>query len=1205
MLSWVRPLQRLFAVLLFVAFVCQGTMVLAGTTGSLSGTLVDGASKKPLVGARVLAASPSQSASATTDAAGHFQFLALGPDTYTVSVTVAGYDPISVSGVNVVADNNAIVSLVGNTVAKQIGRVASRSNSTLVSSGTTADVYSINATVQDKASALGGGGTLNSAWSAISSVPGVFIAPNQGGYVGAGATVSIRGGDYDQIGYELDGIPVNRSFDNYPSGPLSSLGQQEVQVYTGAVPATAEAQGISGYINQVIKTGTRPGSANLTGSIGAPAFYHKLSFEVGGATPDRLFSYYVGFGGYNQDYRYADQFQGASLSREYGQPLAPCPTDGSTTPASVPSCFSQAGADFTNGGTTPAYALGAYNTFFAQGVQDRDSIINLHFGIPRKNGAKDDIQLLYDNNFINTPFLISTNDQGGQAYLNAIQLGTPSYSDGYLFNGAPAGTVLPQSFTGGGGSIYLFPSSPSNRPLNGPIDPNLRDNFVNNQGIFKAQYSHSFGDNALLKLYGYTYYSNWLQNGPQTNYSDYVGSVSQDYELSSHTRGLSATFTDQLNEKNLLTVQGSYTTANSLRDNNTTFLDGGSAINTRNAGGLLVDGSNPFNGQCYSGPGAPVNCFNGSGSNLNSSAAGFTYKQAYNGTVTPATGTCGAGPCQYLVIGNGEYATYNNVKPKFFSGSITDQFRPSDKLNINIGLHVDRFEFDGSDTTQSAARQFLYTAYNNQFPNAQQFNVPSQTEGYTVFQPRFGATYTLNPTTVLRASYGRYAQAPNSAFEQYNFLQSNAPSSLKNFVNFGIGNTPAHAIRPPLSNNYDFSFEKQFSGQLAIKLTPFLRKTQDQIQQFYLDQKTGFVSGLNVGNQTSEGFEFEVDKGDFSRNGIAAKLSFAYTNSYIRYNREPNGASVVDGINNEILSYNGYTSACAASPTSKNCVGAAAAVQGVGGTGIAAPCYTVGTNAVAATATTAAIPGIAPVPTACAPGTVANPYWNASPQALLDPNANYPTFDTFPGPIGVGYTTYGAPYVATFLVQYKHGPLAITPAIQLSAGQRYGVPATTPGILPDSCSVNPGLVGTLGSPIAGDPRYPSGAPGGSAYDQTACPGGAVIPNTATGVFDTLGGFVAPSTLQLSTQISYDLSKKLTLVTTLSNLVYSCFGGTKVPFGVAGACGYSTIYGAGSGPQPIGNQYNPGNAIQPLIKNSYDPFFKGFPFNAYFEARIKL
>ena len=245
--------------------------------------------------------------------------------------------------------------------------------------------------------------------------------------------------------------------------------------------------------------------------------------------------------------------------------------------------------------------------------------------------------------------------------------------------------------------------------------------------------------------------------------------------------------------------------------------------------------------------------------------------------------------------------------PKFSAFSITDQWKPTDRVNVNLGLRFDRFEYDGSNTTGTAARTFFYNAWNTQFPTAQQFNVSNQVEAYNVVQPRLGMTFTVNPSTVLRASYGRYAEAPNTAYEQYDFRQQDAPVNLENFVKFGVGNTPAHAIRPQISNNYDFSFEHQFKGDTALKITPFLRKTQDQIQKFYLDQKTSFVSGLNVGRQTSEGVELELDKGDFSRNGLAARLSFTYTNSYINYTRESNGQSVIDPFNTAISAYNTYT----------------------------------------------------------------------------------------------------------------------------------------------------------------------------------------------------------------------------------------------------------------------------------------------------------
>jgi TonB dependent receptor/Carboxypeptidase regulatory-like domain/TonB-dependent Receptor Plug Domain len=1182
------------AILLLIAFVLQGTTsVLAGTTGAISGSVVDPQSNQPVVGAKVTATSPSQSASTTSDAVGRFNFISLNPDTYTVTVAASSNrDTASISGVTVQADQTLNVTLQQPTKLKVIGAVTSRAAAALVKPGTTADVYSINSVTQDKASAVGGGGNLNSAWSAITTVPGVFVANNQAGYIGAGATISIRGGDYDQIGYELDGIPVNRAFDNYPSGPLSSLGQQELQVYTGATPANSEAEGISGYINQVIRTGTAPASRNLDLAVGTPVFYNKISFEAGGANPARTFSYYLGAGAYNQNFRYYDQYNGASLQPVWGAPLENCPS------AQPIGCHGPQGQDYTNGGQSTAFswALGPYNAFsaFVPAIQDRDTVVNLHFGLPRKDGNRDDIQFLYDNNFINNFGPTSVNDQGGAAFMDAI--GAPrTYVDGFTFTGAPYGTLLPQSYAGGGVTPYLFPDSPGGRPSNTttgnnsfvPVD--RRDAFVNNQGIVKLQYQHNFGTNAFLRVYGYTYYSDWLQNGPNSATQNNLGFVPLQYLLDSHTRGFSATFSDQLNSQHLLSLQGSYVTSTTLRDNNHSMYNGwfeqgiipANFNRSYTIVGMLVDSSNPLNGICYTPAGVATNCFSATG-NPNNAAGHFVVQQAagFGGGVTPASGTCGGGPCQYLVVGNGTSATYNTVVPKFGALSLTDQWKPTDRLNINLGLRLDTFTFQGSDTNNGGiARQFWYNAWNRQFPNAKQFNVSAQSETFSEWQPRLGMTYTVNPSTVLRASYGRYAQAPNSAFEQYNFLEPDAPTGLQNFVKFGIGNTPMHSIRPEVSNNYDFSFEHQFKGDTSIKLTPFLRKTQDQIQQFFLDQRTNFVSGLNIGRQTSEGVELEIDKGDFSRNGLAGRLSFTYTNSYVNYGLQPNGRSIIAPINDQIASYNAYTSFCAANPADARCVAGPAGVAHAP----AAPCYAGGAAVACGT-----------------PGAVANPYWNAPVQALLDPNANYQTFDTFPGglPGGGGYETFGAPFISTLIVQYKHGPLAITPALQFNGGQRYGVPLSTWGILPDTCGALPGST-------ANDPRYKYGAVGGAPYDATTCTQNLSVPNQFTNRFDGVGGFVAPNSLLLHTQITYDVNKRLTLVGNFANIINRCWGGTAVPFAVNHACNYTAPPQAGGGNNNIGNAYNPGWALQPQVVTPYFPTFPGYPFNMYFEARLKI
>ena len=1187
--------RGLVAVLLFIALVLQATTsVLAGTTGAINGTVVDPSSNQPVSGAQVTAASPSQTANTNTDSTGHFSFLSLAPDTYTVSVaSTSTREAASVSGVTVQADQTLTVALQQPTKLKVIGSVTSRSNSALVKPGTTADVYSISAVTQDKASTFGSGGTLNSAWSAITSVPGVFVAPNQSGYIGAGDGVSIRGGDYDQIGYEVDGVPVNRSFDNYPSSQLSSLGQQEVQVYTGAEPANAEAEGLSGFINQVIKSGTSPAYRSLDLATGSSTPYGRIAFETGGSTPSRTFSYYVGVGAYNQDYRPIDNYDGASLDNLYGTPIGFC---GPTTPSK--SCYNPQGVSYTNGGATPAYVLGPFSYGDLGEVQDRDTVVNLHFAIPRKDGNRDDVQFLYDNSHLNNIYLNSENDAGGAAFLNAVGIAT-TYDDSYTFTGAPLGGLLPVGYTGGGLTPYLAPGSPSGRAFNSLIPPNTDDAFVNDQAIVKLQYQHNFGTSAYLRIYGYTDYSDWLNQGPVDDNTDFIGPVSPDYELSAHARGVSLQFSDQINSQNLVTFQTNYTTSTTLRMNNFYYLNGVNVFGTLPGAvdaaalpgnlsqipviGLLVNGANPYSGQCYANGGTPVPCFaaNGLGLNLTGVGAGppvgfFTFGDVLGGTVTPATGTCGTGPCQYLVAQNGTFGEYNQVVPKFFSASMTDNWQPTSKLSVSAGLRFDQFQFTGASTCSGAVRNFFFAAYNAEFPTTPLSNTPCvQTNTFDEVQPRLSGTYTINPTTVLRASYGRYAQAPNSAFEQYNFLEADSPigfpAGAGQFDAFGVGNTSVHDVRPEVSNNYDFSFEHSFGNDLSVKISPFLRQTQDQIEEFFLNQQTSFVSGLNVGRQRSEGVEVELDKGDFSRNGFAGKLSFTYTNSYINYEQATgaNGPySVLTGINAAIAGYDAFTK------------------KGGG-----SPCYTT-----------------AGAPTACAAGDVANPYYNAPYQPQLSLTTDFPTYSLFPAGVGSFATpTYGAPFVTTLLLQYKHDKLAITPALQLSGGQRYGAPIAANGIDPSTCT------GVLGAPVTGSgiktsPLYPYGAAGGNAYDATTCGGTVAIPNPQTGIFDGIGAFVDPASLQLHIQITYDVTKRLTLVASLVNVYQNCFGGTKVPWAVKGACGYTEpILGEEA---PIGNIYNNGYVIQPALSQEYVPTFgsasgAGFPFQAYFEARLRI
>jgi hypothetical protein len=214
------------------------------------------------------------------------------------------------------------------------------------------------------------------------------------------------------------------------------------------------------------------------------------------------------------------------------------------------------------------------------------------------------------------------------------------------------------------------------------------------------------------------------------------------------------------------------------------------------------------------------------------------------------------------------------------------------------------------------------------------------------------------------------------------------------------------------------------------------------------------------------------------------------------------------------------------------------------------------------------------------------------PQPLINSNSDFATYDILPGPAGTNGNAYGAPFVSTLILQYKRQKLAITPALQFFGGQKYGTPLTTLGVAPDSCT------GT----IAGTTRYDIGTcgAGDTGYFGNTYGYQVEVPDQETGNFDSLGAFTEPNVVLLHTQISYELNRRLTLVATLSNLWHSCFGGSKVPWAVAGACSYgpNDLY-------PIGNNYNPGDTIQPIIAHTYNPGFNTTPFNAYIEARLRL
>ncbi len=1233
-----RKLRVVFAIVALTGLLAPQTLVWAGTTGQIVGSAVDSTTKKPIVGAKVTASSPSAAQSTTTDAAGRFTFLQLPPDTYSVSLDKNGYAGASLNGVTVTADQVQNLSLRAAPALQVIGRTQSRAASDLIKPGQTADVYSINAAAAGAAAPLGGGGSLNQAYSAIASVPGVYVPTSQ---VGWAQSVYVRGGNYTQLGYEFDGVPVQRAYDAYPASTLSALGTQETQVYTGSQPGDAQSNGLAGFVNQVIKTGTYPGTGSLDFGLGTPAFYHKAQFEYGGSTADRNFSYYFATAGYNQAQRTIDQFDGTSVGPLYQNLAVASISNNCGTPQATAGCYKNTydgAAAAPNGWLVVPGNYGAIPY-----VSDRESVANFHIGLPhKKDGLKDDIQLLADISSLGESYNDSFNAYGGfgsffstgvlnyggktyqtcadQFALNAVPcvnnyLGVSgsnfNYSGRSIYTGPTGGALTAANL--GQVSPYAFPASPNASTLSGPVPLGTNGNEYINNAIFKVQYTHPLGANAFARIYGYSLYSAWLNNDPNGGWAE----VPTDYILPTHTRGLGMTLADQLGS-HTLNLTGGYSFANLSRWNN-------SLTSTSNPVALLVDSTAPANGLCYSAALAAVSCYSSSaaryvipGTNVPSSSG---LQPKANGAINvgnASTFSCGGGPCEFLTVGSGLNGSYNNVSPRFGNFTLSDDWRVSNKLSFNGAVRYDSFYYgipsgttpEGPNppgTASAIGRTALTNSYNafncftvatgitaapsgpNSCPAGTQVAFSNNNSGklwYGGFEPRIGATYQLDSLSVLRAGYGRYLQPSSTAYVFYNRAGADvAGYDAPKFYAYGY-TTPQHDIPPEESWNLDASWEHQFKGSdVSFKLSPFYRKTRNEDINVILDPITNFTSAIPALSGDVKGIELEFRKGDFNRNGFAAQLAYTYTYATTRFQTLPGGFTALDNVNTSVKQYNAYTSFCATHPTDARC--------GTPTSGVAAArCYTAAGAADAA----------------CATGSIANPYWNAPVQALFDPNATYYPFNqTF----GTGYSSnasaYSFPHIAALILNYKHNKFNITPSLQFEAGGRYGSPVQGVGIDPAAgCAA---LAGTT----TGDPRYPYGAGGGAPYDAQSCTGSLTAPNPYTGRFDTPGQFVEPSQLLANIGIGYQVRKNVTLNLLAVNVFGTCFGGSKQAWTNAGnriGCWYSS----GSGYQ-AGNFYNPGNALSPLAL-PYSPVIGQIngqqsyatnvqPFTLVLSAQIKL
>ncbi len=920
-----------------------------------------------------------------------------------------------------------------------------------------------------------------------------------------------------------------------------------------------------------------------------------------------------------------------------------------------------------------------------QQVTDRENVINLHMGIPKANGLRDDVQVLWSGSALNNYFYMSPNDEGTsyQQYFwslfqapyakpvcgNNVVVGWANvianscnfsangayqpYGDNIAYN-VPFGTAVatsPTSFKRPG--LYFAPGTPPHA-FHGamPLFDNSVNVISNDTGITKLQYTYALSQSAYLRAYAYTFYSDWLQEGPIFGATDesVPSPPSAEYTLITHTSGGALSFQDQINAQNLISLDGNYTSASVDRFNNTSAyancLSSCSPIGYR-AGNKCLDAHNGQSVPCVSS--TYFNVATGSFIHPTSVYTGATGSCDTGSNPTPCgwlsnatngpTGFGGRGGAAWESMWNGNVTgAHNTVGPRFTNASASDQWRPNDRFLLNASIRYDNFTYNLPDSN-SAATQFYAAqsanyvcvfASTNQVltqalppgvppPAAAQYVNGDCNQAATILHPTGPHTGWVHPNGTVQdgvASPNFTSTSPNSYSLDYWQPRFSATYTASPDTVFRASG--GRFTQPPISasvqylsasgdnrsiwnNTMNLGFYSPFHPIPGISSAQYDFSWEQHLHGTDMSFKLSpFYTWVNQWQQQTfigAGFVTQVPVGVNRDYGVEFQFN---KGDFTR-----NGLSALFAFtytNSKVQFQNETLSNGGVVPNTTIALNQAIQqYNGLTKAGGGSPCYQI-TNIGSPSGT----------PVSCSAKTVncgsstsyvpcdviQNPYYNQPKQALLDPNGWYNPYTTAIAPnLSGANTSYISPIVSSLILNYRANKLAITPSFVFQSGGYYGSPLDVTGQDPRSCELNSLSTGITKLSPKTNPLQcnylTQTSPGTGAFSYL------YIPNPQSGTF-AMGSYQNPSLIVGNLQLSYDLSPRIKLTALGVNLFHTCFGGTTEPWTSANQPGFATCgYAAAGGPLNStiypANFYNgtgindfAANKVHPAYNQSYYP-----------------
>ncbi|HKB87733.1 MAG TPA: TonB-dependent receptor [Ignavibacteriaceae bacterium] len=237
--------------------VCMtGSQLFAGTTGKISGKIIDKSTGETLIGANVIIMGTSMGSSSDID--GNYFILNIPPGEYQVKASMIGYTSVTFEHVRVSVDQTTKIDFELNSQSIELENVVVTAEKPIVRKDLTSTEQTISG---EDISML----PLEDVSSVVNLQAGVING-------------HFRGGRSDEVRYLIDGVPVNDVYSGQSSLSADVNSIQEVQVLVGTFNAEyGEAQ--SGVVNQVTKIAGDKLTGNISVYSGDYVSSHKGTFQ--------------------------------------------------------------------------------------------------------------------------------------------------------------------------------------------------------------------------------------------------------------------------------------------------------------------------------------------------------------------------------------------------------------------------------------------------------------------------------------------------------------------------------------------------------------------------------------------------------------------------------------------------------------------------------------------------------------------------------------------------------------------------------------------------------------------------------------------------------------------------------------------------------------------------------------------------------------